>query len=171
MPGEHLTIQLLWTTAGLLVTRFIVLSTKCMKGMRTWVVNQVYFFSLKPGREGSLSCELHRLKSQSSGWDLNFSRVTLHEFDITYQLPYIHGLVVSAAASSCRGHSSVPGRAEHLPVNSSKIVKFLLMNNDWRGGTPDWAKLSPIYASAKTWERKESISSNCLNGQLLLTRT
>ena len=79
--------------------------------------------------------------------------------------------MVSAAASSCRGHSSVPGRAEHLPVNSSKKVKFLLMNNDWRGGTPDWAKLSPIYASAKTWERKESISSNCLNGQLLLTRT
>ena len=84
--------------------------------------------------------------------------------------------MVSAAASSCRGHSSVPGRAEHLPVNSSKIVKFLLMNNDWRGddwrgGTPDWAKLSPIYASAKTRERKESISSNCLYGQLLLTRT
>ena len=35
MPG-HLTIQLLWATAGLLVTRFIVLSTYWMKEMRTW---------------------------------------------------------------------------------------------------------------------------------------
>ena len=32
---EHLTIQLLWATAGLLVTRFIVLSTQWMKEMRT----------------------------------------------------------------------------------------------------------------------------------------
>ena len=32
----HLTIQLLWTTAGPLVTRFIVLSTQWMKKMRTW---------------------------------------------------------------------------------------------------------------------------------------
>ena len=32
----HLTIQLLWATAGLLVTRFIVLSTQWMKEMRTW---------------------------------------------------------------------------------------------------------------------------------------
>ena len=32
----HLTIQLLWATAGLLVTRFIVLFTQCIKEMRTW---------------------------------------------------------------------------------------------------------------------------------------
>ena len=32
----HPTIQLLWETAGILVTRFIVLSTQRMKEMRTW---------------------------------------------------------------------------------------------------------------------------------------
>ena len=62
---EHLTIQLLWATAGLLVTRFIVLSTQWMKEMRTsgWSeitsycfflfgVNQVHCFGLKPGTRG-----------------------------------------------------------------------------------------------------------------------
>ena len=33
---EHLTIQFLWATAGLLVTRFIVQSNQWMKEMRTW---------------------------------------------------------------------------------------------------------------------------------------
>ena len=64
----HLTIQLLWATAGLLDTRFIVLSTQWMKEMRTWDwseitwiwsycfflfgVNQVHCFGLKPGTRG-----------------------------------------------------------------------------------------------------------------------
>ena len=33
---EHLTIQLLWVTVGLLVARFTVQSTQWMKEMRTW---------------------------------------------------------------------------------------------------------------------------------------
>ena len=37
-----------------------------------------------PGREGSTSCVLYQLKSRSSGGDWNVSRMTLHEFDITF---------------------------------------------------------------------------------------
>ena len=40
----HLTIQLLWATAGLLVTRFIVLSTQWMKEMRTWGRSEITSF-------------------------------------------------------------------------------------------------------------------------------
>ena len=39
----HLTIQLLWTTDGLLVTRFIVLSTQWMKEMRTWGWSEITY--------------------------------------------------------------------------------------------------------------------------------
>ena len=37
----HLTIQLLWASSGLLVTRFMVLSTQWMKEMRTWVWSEI----------------------------------------------------------------------------------------------------------------------------------
>ena len=42
--GKHLTSYLLWTTAGLLVLRFIVLSTQWMKEMRTWDRSEITFF-------------------------------------------------------------------------------------------------------------------------------
>ena len=38
---EHLTIQLLWATTELLVTRFIVLSTQWMKEMMTWSRSEI----------------------------------------------------------------------------------------------------------------------------------
>ena len=48
-------------------------------------VNQVHCFGLKPRGEGSILCVLYQLKSRSSwGEDWNVSRVTLHEFDITF---------------------------------------------------------------------------------------
>ena len=48
MRGEHLTVQLLWDTVGLLVLRFIDLSTQWMKEMRTWGLSEVisFFFVL-----------------------------------------------------------------------------------------------------------------------------
>ena len=70
---------------------------------------------------------------------------------------------------NCSVHSLIPGRAERDSVNSSEIVKFLLKTNDEKSGRPCWAILSVTYASAKTWERKGSISSHCSYGQLLLT--
>ena len=42
--GEHLIIQLLWETVGLLVTLFIVLSTQWMKEMRLLGVSLLFFF-------------------------------------------------------------------------------------------------------------------------------
>ena len=62
--GEHLTIQLLWATVGLLVTRFIVLSTQWMKEMRTWDRSEITSYCVYVWCESSL---LLRLKSQSSG--------------------------------------------------------------------------------------------------------
>ena len=69
---------------------------------------------------------------------------------------------------NCSVHSLIPGRAERDSVNSSEIVKFLLKTNDEKSGRPGWA-ISVTYASAKTWERKGSISLHCSYGQLLLT--
>ena len=66
-----------------------------------------------------------------------------------------------AAGSNHRDSSSIPGRAEHVFVDSSKIMKFLLKTYDGRGGTSDSVILSTIYALAKTRERE---------GQLLLTQ-
>ena len=85
-------------------------------------------------------------------------------------IPYICRLVASMAGSNRKGPSSIQGRAKHLHVTSSEIVKILLRTNDGRGGRPGWAILSATYALAKIWERKGSISSHCLYGQLLLTR-
>ena len=76
-------------------------------------------------------------------------------------LPYNRGLVDRAAGSNHRDSRSIPGRAEHVFVDSSKIMKFLLKTYDRRGGTPDLVILSAIYALAKTRERE---------GQLLLTQ-
>ena len=66
---EHLTIQLLWVTVGLLVARFTVQSTQWMKEMRTWVwsrfhlivflfgMNQVHCSSLNSRVQGEyLNC-------------------------------------------------------------------------------------------------------------------
>ena len=84
--------------------------------------------------------------------------MTLHEFDITFftvvgwpQLPYIHGLVVSAAGSNRRSASLIPGRADYQFVNSSEVVKLLFKANDGRGRRPDWTILGATYASANTW--------------------
>ena len=67
--------------------------------------------------------------------------MTLHEFDITFfygvgspQLLCNCGVVDRAAGSNKRGPSSISGRAVHLFVNSSQIMKFLLKTNDKRGG-------------------------------------
>ena len=68
-----------------------------------------------------------------------------------------------------RRPSPIPRRAEHHSVNSSEIKKFLLKINDGRAERPGWAILSATCASAKTWERKVSISSRCLYGQALCT--
>ena len=76
-------------------------------------------------------------------------------------LPYNRSLADKAAGSNYRCPSSIRGRAEHLFVNSSKIVKFLWKTNDGRGGTPDWVVLNVTYAPAKTLERE---------GKLLLTQ-
>ena len=84
-------------------------------------------------------------------------------------LPYIRGLVYSSAELNRRDLSSISGRAECHPVNSSEIVIFLLKTNDGRGGRRGWAILSDTCASAESRERKGSISSHCLYGQLLLT--
>ena len=90
--------------------------------------------------------------------------MTLHEFNITFvilQLLYNHVLIDRAAGSNHRGPNSIPGRAEHLFVNSSKILKLLLKTNDGKDGTPDWDIMSTTYASAKFRVRE---------GQLLLTQ-
>ena len=75
----------------------------------------------------------------------------------------------NATALNRRRTSPNPRRAEHHSVNSSEIGKFLLKTNDERGERPGWAILSVTYVSAKTWERKRSISSNGLYGQALWT--
>ena len=73
---EHLTIQLLWATAGLLVTHFIVQSTQWMKERKTWgwsEISSYYFFVwrefkfIAPACKGSISIVLFQLKLQSSG--------------------------------------------------------------------------------------------------------
>ena len=61
--GKHLTIQLLWATAGLLVTRFIVLSTQWMKEMRTWGQSEIISYCFLVWCESS---SLLRLKTQST---------------------------------------------------------------------------------------------------------
>ena len=68
-----------------------------------------------------------------------------------------------------RRPSPIPRRAKHHFVNSSGIVKFLLKTSDGRDERPGWDILSATYVSAKTWERKGSISSHCLYGQALCT--
>ena len=75
----------------------------------------------------------------------------------------------SATALNRRRPNPIPGREEHRSVNSSGIVKFLLKTNDGRGERPGWDILRATYVSAKTRERKGSISSHCLYGQALCT--
>ena len=62
--GKHLTIQLLWATAGLLVTRFIVLSTQWMKEMRTWDRSEVASYCFSVWCESS---SLLQLKTRAQG--------------------------------------------------------------------------------------------------------
>ena len=62
--------------------------------MRTWGRSEItsYCFfvwcksssSLRFKSKGSILCALFRLKSRSSGGDRNVSRMTLHEFGITF---------------------------------------------------------------------------------------
>ena len=75
----------------------------------------------------------------------------------------------SSTALNHRHPSPTPGRAEHYSVNSSEIVNFLLKTNDGRVERPGWAILSATYVSAKTRERKGSVSSHCLYGKALCT--
>ena len=84
------------------------------------------------------------------------------------QLLHNRGLVDGAAGSNLRHPISIPGRAEHLFVNSSKIEKFLLKTNDGRGETPDWLILSATYASAITRECEGKLLTQCLYGNCLL---
>ena len=80
------------------------------------------------------------------------------------QISYNCGLVVSTTTLNCTGPSSIPGKTKRKSANSSEIVEFLLKTN-----MPGYASLLG-YVSVKTCERKGSISSHCLYGQLLLTR-
>ena len=173
---RHLTIQLLRTTARLLVTRFIPLSTQWMKEMRTWGwseitsyffwfgVNQVHCFGLKPGAWWEcLMCNVPtkitdlrgRLKFQQGGssWAWYYVLIVVGP----RLIPCIRGLLDSAIALNRRRPSPIPRRAEHHSVNSSEIVKFLLKTNDGRGERPVSAILSATYVSAKTRECKGSI--------------
>ena len=173
---RHLTIQLLRTTARLLVTRFIPLSTQWMKEMRTWGwseitsyffwfgVNQVHCFGLKPGAWWEcLMCNVPtkitdlkgRLKFQQGGssWVWYYVLIVVGP----RLIPCIRGLLDSAIALNRRRPSPIPRRAEHHFVNSSEIVKFLLKTNDGRGERPVSAILSATYVSAETWECKGSI--------------
>ena len=139
--------------------------------------NQVHCFGLKPGTLGEcLMCiawtkitELRwRLKCQQgdTSWVWYYVLIAVG----SRLIPCICGLVDSTAALKHRRPSPIPGRAGHNSINFSEIVKFLLKTKDGRVEGPGWAILSATYVSAKTRERKGSISSHCLYGQALCTR-
>ena len=76
--------------------------------------------------------------------------------------------MVSMAKSSMEGPRPIPRRViTHQFVNSD-IMNVLLKINDERYRRPNFAIWSASYASAKTLESEENISSSHLYGQLLL---
>ena len=134
-------------------------------------VNQVHCFGLKPGTRGEcLMCivsakitELRgRLKCQqgNTSWFWYFVLI----FVGSRLISCICGPVDSPTALNRRRSIRIVGRAEHHSVNYSEIVKLLLKINDGRGERPGWAILIATYVSAKTWRRKESISSGWVYG-------
>ena len=154
--------------------------------MRTWGrsvycfmfgLNQVYCFGLKPGARGEYLMYTVSAKNTELGGRLKYQQGAtssvwywLSRVVGSLQISYIRDRAVSTAGSNRSGPRSIPKRAKHRSANSFEIVTFLLKTNDGRGGRPGWAMLSATYASAKTRERSGSISSHCLNGELLLTR-
>ena len=146
------------------------ITSYCFSGF--FGVNQVHCIGLKSRVGGEyLTCIVstkimefwERLKCHQG--DTSWAWYYLCNVAGLLHVPNMLGLMVSAARSNRRSPSLIPWRAKHQSVNFHEIVKFL--TNDGRGGRPDWAILSAIYASAKTRKRKGSISSHCLYGQLL----